>query len=351
MKFETSEGDHPDLTEVHYDSGVSCSAENDTLEVKPASFSVRGLYNKYYPTPEEKETLKPEFVVCRRRMHTMPLENPSSTKENEYEPAMFVPSIGLVGPSKFWHEYDETTKTVREDRAILFQSQENYEKAMNHESFEWCFEEIDYMEYPTCGEQAIVNGIDTSTLAIGDIFEIEGGHSPLVVEITAPRKPCVYLNYKHDTYNGTKGIQHYLHHNNLAGWFARVLVAGELREGMKFIRKKQPNPKWTLDYIHKALYGEGTSRESLMRAASWKRDRKELEELIALPQLGEYEWKAEARKLLLKLDGIDWKSVDKHLIDPQLERTGDPYHFTELFNIDSMFDMLSTILRSCNIRC
>lgn len=296
------------------------------------SFSVKGLYSKYYPTEEEVETLGREFVCCRRRMRTRPINDSSSPSdlvspseesddnegEKKYETAMFVPEEGLVG-TMFWHEYDSTAKVVREDRAILFQSQENYRHLIANDRFKSCFDDIDYMESPTFGEQVIVNGCETPDLAIGDVFEIEGGHSPLVVEITAPRKPCHYMNLKHGTKMGASGIQSYSHHNFLAGWFARVLVAGELREGMKFTRKRHPNPKWTMNYIYKALYGEGNRTESLMNASSWHRDRKELEELIGLSQLGEYEWKVEGRRRLLKMDGIDWKSVRRDSIDPQFD--------------------------------
>mmetsp|Transcript_22613 Transcript_22613/g.56017 ORF Transcript_22613/g.56017 Transcript_22613/m.56017 type:complete len:350 (+) Transcript_22613:160-1209(+) len=343
MKLESIKDDPPDLTKVHPDSGMDSSVEEDSIgrvnADKSASFSVLGLYTKYYPTKEELDTWEPQFVLCRRRMHTRPLENASSKKE--YETALFVPEVGLAGP-KFWNVYDTEAKVVREDRAILFQSKENYEELASLECFEYCFENIDYMEYPTFGEQVIVNGIDTSELAIGDVFEIEGGHSPLVIEITAPRKPCSYINYKHDTACGIEGMQHYTHLNNMAGWFARVLVAGELTEEMKFVRTEHPNPKWTLDYTHKALYGEGNLRESMMRVPSWNRDRKELEELIALPQLGEYEWKAEGRRLSLKLDGIDWKKAPKHHMDPQVYVSN---YFMELFGINLFLEILSTVLK------
>ena len=299
-------------------------SEEAIVANESVSFSVQGLYSKYYPTAEEVETGEREFVCCRYRMHTRHIDDPSSggddyspsdeegdddyedVKEEKYETAMFVPEEGLVG-TKFWHEYDATAKVIREDRAILFQSQENYNKLMiaNNDRFKSCFDDIDYMESPTFGEQVIVNGCETSDLAIGDVFEIEGGYSPLVVEITAPRKPCHYMNLKHGTKFGANGIQAYSHHNCLAGWFARVLVAGELREGMKFTRKTHPNPKWTLNYISNALYGEGSRIDSLMNRSSWNRDRSELEELINLPQLGEYEWKDEGRAILLIMDGID----------------------------------------------
>jgi len=316
-------------------SPLSCDQVAGTEELvvanKPISFSVRGLYTKYYPTDEELETYEPEFVLCRRRMRTRPMDSFSSkdsvmdseevgdeSNNEQYETAMFQPVIGLVG-AQFWHEEDEEAKVVREDRAILFQSQENYERLIANVNFAECFECIDYMENPTFGEQLIVNGCETSDLAIGDVFEIDGGHSTLVVEITSPRKPCSYINLKHDTVMGVKGIQAHTHQNCLAGWFARVLVAGELREGMKFTRKSHPNPKWTLTYIYKALYGEGNRLQSMMNASSWNRDRAELEELIALPQLAEYEWKAEGRKRLMQFDKVDWKTVRYDSIDPQFD--------------------------------
>uniref|UniRef100_A0A7S4EKE4 MOSC domain-containing protein n=1 Tax=Pseudo-nitzschia australis TaxID=44445 RepID=A0A7S4EKE4_9STRA len=320
-------------------------------------FSVRGLYTRLPVTEVEAWSEEPEFVLCRRRMRTRPMESGtcisscssiqkslfdddeedennedkgddennkdkggenSKDDKHNYETAMFEPVIGLVA-AEFWHQEDTTAKMVREDRAILFQSQENYERLKSNENFRECFEDYDYMDYPTFGEQVIVNGCETSDLAIGDVFEVEGGHSSLVVEITSPRKPCSYVNLKHDTVMGNKGIQSYSHHNFLAGWFARVLVAGELREGNKFTRTAHPNPKWTLTYVYKALYGEGNRLQSMMNASSWNRDREELEELIALPQLAEYEWKAEGRKKLFDLDGVDWKTIRYDKIDPHFD--------------------------------
>ena len=266
-------------------------------------------------------------------------------EEDEYETAMFVPDIGLVG-GDFWHEYDEEARVIREDRAVLFQSQENYERLISHKRFKTCFEGIDYMEHPTFGEQVIVNGIDVSDLAIGDVFEIKGGLSSLVVEITSPRKPCSTMDCKHGTSFGKKGIQHYTHKRILAGWFARVLVAGELRDGMKFIRKAHPNPKWTLTYIHKALYAEGNALELSMNVSSWNRDRQELEELVALPQLGEYEWKVEGRRRLYKFDGIDWKTVRKDLIDPQSKA---PSFFLRFYLVAKLIEALTTALEQFGI--
>jgi MOSC domain-containing protein YiiM len=301
-------------------------------------FSVQGLYTKRYLTEEEKNTsLETNKIICRQRIKTRPIDNSfsdsssksssgsltspeSPNEEEEYESAMFVPETGLVN-GWFWHQYDSKKKIVREDRAILFQSQENYKRLIENHQFKSCFDDMDYMETAPFGEQVIVNGCDASELAIGDVFEVEGGHSPLIIEITAPRKPCIHVNKKIGTPNGLAGIQAYALSNFLSGWFARVIVSGELSDGMRLTRKAHPNPKWTLTYITKALYGEGSRLQSMACIASWNRDRSELEELISLPQLGEYEWKNAGRRIALKLDGINPLTVRPDLIDPQIDPT------------------------------
>lgn len=273
---------------------------------------------------------------CRRRIKTRPVDvetiserkndkngDHDDEQNQEYETAMFVPGKGLVG-GLFWHEADPLKKVIREDRAMLFQSEENYQSLRKNPLFTQCFDgRGDYIEYPSFGEQAIVSGCEVSELAIGDIFQVEecGGKSisTLTVEITAPRKPCYKMNKKHGSKSGAKGIQAFAHHNCRAGWFARVLVGGELRDGMKLIRTSHPHPKWTLPNTVKALYGEGTRLQSNMCSSSWNRSREELQELIDLPQLGEYEWKAEARKLLFQMDGIDVKNISPDLIDAHLD--------------------------------
>jgi len=344
------------LTTVEPDENIDNTnaviAEKDKQdEHHVVSFSIQGIYTKWYPSIKQEKSKRRDFFICRRRMYTKHIdgfvsdhpskpwtgspcddgeeseEEEEEEEEEEYEIpvdedgndiAMFVPRKGLLG-GDFWHEYDKSKKVIREDRAILFQSQENYNHIIAIEQFKSCFDGINYMDNATFGEQVIVNGVETSQLAIGDIFEIEGRHSPLVIEITAPRVPCNYINAKHGSKFGVSGLKAYTHQNCLAGWFARVLVAGELRDGMKFIRKTHPNPKWTLTYIYKALYWEGNHRESLMNVCSWNRSRSELEEMISLPQLGEYEWKVEGRALLMKMDGIDLKKVRADLIDPQID--------------------------------
>merc|ERR1711957_496329 len=242
----------------------------------------------------------------------------SSTKDaqsgnGEYDTALFETGYGL-STGWFWHEYGSLKKPVREDRAVLFQSKENYQRVS--ENFKSYYDEVNYMENPTFGEQIIVDSYDVNVLAIGDVFEVQGGLSSLIIEVAAPRVPCGYLDTKLGA-KGASGMRIFAHHNLLGGVFARVLRGGKLRDGMKLVRTANPHPKWTLRNIFRALYTTETRRQYLMCAPNWNRSREELEELINLPQLGEFEWKVEARKLLYKMDGIPWRTVKPHLIDPQ----------------------------------
>lgn len=108
---------------------------------------------------------------------------------------------------------------------------------------------------------------------------------------------------------GLKGMQRHTLTYGLAGWFTSVIVAGELRDGMRLVRIKHPNPKWTLSYISKKMYGEASKKNHVLCKAEWLGGKEELEELINLPQLGDYEWKEDAKGLLKKWDETSDKTT------------------------------------------
>jgi len=257
------------------------------------------------------------------------------------EEAMFVPEHGLVGPMFFHTDIDEHDESdaedeeddddddwqprIYEERAILFQAVDHYEQLLVEPKLSTYFKSesasvdaktsddkevspadmeipsknlLDILEKPRFGEQIIVQGIDASQIAIGDIFEIEGGLSPLKVEITCPRLCCAWVDKRNGSPFGLAGVKRFCNKSGLGGFFARVLVAGELRDEMKFIRTKHPHPKWTLAYISGALYAEGPKTYLMAGWAHWQRSKEELKELCEIEQLGLYEWKEEAEYIL-----------------------------------------------------
>ncbi|GFH48114.1 hypothetical protein CTEN210_04590 [Chaetoceros tenuissimus] len=280
------------------DAVSSCTAKVKALFTSTIVPGVRHLPENYTINDLSKHQ-----VMCRRRIKTRPLEQIQEESDEEFEKAQFIPGDGLVD-GHFWNTSEGN---IREDRAILFQAEDNYRRLMNDPQWKNFFHDIDYMNNPSFGEQIIVKGIKPSDIAIGDVFEVEGKKSSLVVEITSPRKPCNHVNKRHGTKSGLQGMQRFALSNALGGWFARVLVAGELRDDMNLVRTKHPHSKWTLPYISQVLYTEGSRFEHAACKATWNRSKRELEELISITQLANYEWKDEAIKILKKLEESDQK--------------------------------------------
>jgi MOSC domain-containing protein YiiM len=270
-----------------------------------AEMTVMGMYEKAeIPRIDQlsedrayKDMSRDQFM-CRRRIE----RKTSADGENNLGTMLF-PGRGLQG-STFWHmdDSDGRKEGIIRGRDVLFQSVENYNLLSNEPNFAPCFEDLDFLESPTFGEQVIVQGYDSSQLAIGDVFEVEGGLSNLVLQISCPRLPCCHVDYSHGTPTGMKGMKRHCMTHGLAGWFARVLTHGELRDGMRLVRTKHPHPKWTLTFLSKALYGEGDRKALAMSKAHWVRHKKELVELIQIPELAGYEWKDEAQIVLKKIE-------------------------------------------------
>ena len=336
-----------DFLETETKSDVSDYTEetefSSSTDANAASMTVKGIYTRA-KVPRENELpkdyglshVKKDQVMCRRRMNS-PARHVEE-EDQEVEKAMFVPEQGLVGPTFFHVDLDEHDESddedeemnldwqprIYEERAVLFQAVEHYEQLLEEPKLSKYFhadgacgeaaktpeekEQVapykkredlkDILENPRFGEQIIVQGIDAQQIAIGDIFEIEGGLSPLKIEITCPRLCCAWVDKRNGSPFGSAGVKRFCNKNGLGGFFGRVLVAGELRDEMKFVRTAHPHPKWTLAYISYALYGEGPKTYLMAGWAHWQRSKEELKELCDIKQLGIYEWKEEAEYIL-----------------------------------------------------
>eukprot|EP00592_Proboscia_alata_P005802 CAMPEP_0194375482 /NCGR_PEP_ID=MMETSP0174-20130528/24025_1 /TAXON_ID=216777 /ORGANISM="Proboscia alata, Strain PI-D3" /LENGTH=355 /DNA_ID=CAMNT_0039155729 /DNA_START=65 /DNA_END=1129 /DNA_ORIENTATION=+ len=339
------------------------------VSFEPIEFSIKGVYaqvprkEENYPSRQQVTTLSNDKVMVRRRMNTRPFDpkeligkNNGSLHEklalklkndqDRYEVARFEPVTGLVG-SEFFHVKhlgkSDNQIPAHEDRAILFQSLENYQKLSAEPTLSRFFtnkfisvkEQNDIknsknmgkslnnktnnnssnvsnivnsiLDNPLFGENVIVSGVSSYHISNGDIFEMKGGCSTLKIEVTSPRLPCVLVDKRNGSLCGMKGVKRYASTYGLAGWFTRVLEAGELENGMVLVRTSSPHPKWTLEYISMALYGEGSERFMSRNWASWARDVGELRELCSLKQLAKYEWYNEAQYILDK-----WSWYENH---------------------------------------
>ena len=274
------------------------------------SFTVLGLFGHL-----DKNLDDPNEKPCMERYRIQTTDPTSEGFEIVHvQPGkglMYKKEDGSSEPHPFWHIEEE-----KRDRDVLFQSIENYDSIFRSEEFReyyrkvWEEEtseedlELDEsalilkraLDWPQFGEQVIVRGVKPQDISIGDVFEAEG--STLRFQVTSPRKPCSELDDKNEVPYGAKGIRVYTASKGLAGWFTRVLVAGEISDGMTFVRVSHPHPKWTLANISKAVYGgEAKLIHLKMVRAGWGRSDADLQELLNMDSLADFEWKDELRKI------------------------------------------------------
>jgi MOSC domain-containing protein YiiM len=279
------------------------------------TLTVHGIYAKCERRREEDDHLEgtpcsmhdvgPTRIMVRKRLEGL---------------QEFVPVKGLVSESSlpFFHiELDqhyltnqdaddpfnyplERTDRIYEERSVLIQSLEHYQKIKEHSTLSQLMPDDlqDVLNDVCFGENMIVSGLDSTQICIGDVFAVPNNDSSLKLQVSSPRVPCSHVDIRNGSPYGSNGLRRFTLSHALAGWFVRILEGGKIREGMKLVRIENPHPKWTLEYISRTLYAESDRTRYLMCKAQWARSREELEELCALESLGWFEWKAEAQWLL-----------------------------------------------------
>jgi MOSC domain-containing protein YiiM len=88
------------------------------------------------------------------------------------------------------------------------------------------------------GENLTVCGADEATVRLGDVYRV----GSVEIEVTAPRSPCETLARHLDD----PGIVTVLRAPHRAGWYARVLRAGEARAGDEVALVRAGDPAWTV---------------------------------------------------------------------------------------------------------
>lgn len=88
------------------------------------------------------------------------------------------------------------------------------------------------------GENLTVTGLDEATVCIGDRLRM----GEVEVEVTIPRGPCNTLAQ----WLGEKEIIRLVLDNHRSGWYLKVLVEGDVDEGMDVVLLDRPNPGWTI---------------------------------------------------------------------------------------------------------
>ena len=97
------------------------------------------------------------------------------------------------------------------------------------------------------GENLTVDGLDESTVCIGDFFQI--GTSK--IQVSQPRFPCA----KQERRTGVPGFLKRVKTTRRTGWYARVVEPGTLQAGDALELLERPHPDVTVDDANLALLG------------------------------------------------------------------------------------------------
>ena len=200
--------------------------------------------------------------------------------------------------SNEWHKSNEAIAeydSIVEERAILLQSLENYEK-LHKEMKNNTIQDI-----PSFGENLVVSGVDSDNICIGDKFKIKGEHSDLIIQVSSPRKPCYKIDKKHKSVYGLKGLKRYSLTNGLAGWFCRVISEGTISENDTLELIDRVHPNWSLTKISKMIYGNGNYKIQNACKVEWVDRIDELDKLINSDELAFCEWKEELIEVRKKI--------------------------------------------------
>jgi MOSC domain-containing protein YiiM len=130
---------------------------------------------------------------------------------------------------------------------------------------------LDAIEPGAFGENFSVEGLDESTVCIGDVWRI----GDAMFQVSQPRQPCWKLARRW----GIKTLAAQVIENGKTGWYLRVLEEGTIAAGMEILRVERPCPEWTVEranwVMHKAKSNRDAARELSLVASlseSWREE-------------------------------------------------------------------------------
>jgi len=198
------------------------------------------------------------------------------------------------GPMRITTEAMEGDNNVLSDdqRAVLVQSLQHYStlRTLFSNSHESQDERLSGgRELSGSGENLLVDGVDCSTVCVGDVWRCGG----LVLQVTCPRKPCKRWTHTYES-DPRSGIRSAVLRHGLGGWFCQVLREGSIGPGDELRLEERPYPHWSLQKLNRLIYGSsecGNAESSdAPSKAVWCGTREEFLELRDMKCLCEREW-------------------------------------------------------------
>jgi MOSC domain-containing protein YiiM len=104
------------------------------------------------------------------------------------------------------------------------------------------------LSYGAFGENVTVDGLDETTVCLGDQFTI--GTGPALVEVSQPRRPCWKLSRRH----GVADLAQQVQRNGRGGWYVRVLQPGHIAAGDSLTLAARPYSEWPIARVNDIMY-------------------------------------------------------------------------------------------------
>jgi len=110
------------------------------------------------------------------------------------------------------------------------------------------------------GENFAVEGLDESTVAIGDVFAIGTAR----LQVSQPRGPCWKLARKFRRDDLVERVVE----NGFTGWYLRVLEEGLVEAGQPMVVVERPCPQLTIAVVNRVLHHRPLDREAAAALAA-----------------------------------------------------------------------------------
>jgi MOSC domain-containing protein YiiM len=109
---------------------------------------------------------------------------------------------------------------------------------------------IDAVDLGAFGENLTIDGLDESTVCIGDIWEA----GCVSFEVSQPRQPCWKLGRRWRN----KEVPARVTQTGRSGWYLRVKRIGTIEAGIEIKLIDRPHPKFTVTLLNDMLYRRAT---------------------------------------------------------------------------------------------
>lgn len=145
--------------------------------------------------------------------------------------AVYVGPVGLLGD-----EQADTKSHGGPEKAVHCYSLERYSQWSAQYPEHSIFEKAGAF-----GENFSVQGMDESTICMGDIWRIGNA----IFQISQGRQPCFKLNLRFGIPDMARRVQDSL----WAGWYLRVLEPGQVQAGQHIYLVRRPYPAYSVAYV------------------------------------------------------------------------------------------------------